>query len=62
MNNFFSNQVTAIILAPLRFSRPDGANDIGSVPAPPDFSRYGRFLEASFLEPLERFLEVAGGS
>ena len=36
--------------------------NIGSVPAPPDFSRYGRFLEASFLEPLERFLEVAGGS
>ena len=28
MNNFFSNQDTAIILAPLRFSRPDGANDI----------------------------------
>ena len=24
----FFNQVTAIILAPLRFSRPDGANDI----------------------------------
>ena len=28
MNNFFSNQDTAIILAPLRFSPPDGANDI----------------------------------
>ena len=27
MNNVF-NQDTAIILAPLRFSRPDGANDI----------------------------------
>ena len=32
MNNFFSNQVTAIILAPLRFSRPDGANDISLDP------------------------------
>ena len=28
MNNSYSNQVTAIMLAPLRFSRPDGANDI----------------------------------
>ena len=32
MNNFFSNQVTAIILAPLRFSRRDGANDISLDP------------------------------
>ena len=33
MNNFFfSNQVTSIILAPLRFSRPDGANDISLDP------------------------------
>ena len=32
MNNFFSNQVTEIILAPLRFSRPDGANDISLDP------------------------------
>ena len=32
MNNFFSNQVTAIMLAPLRFSRPDGANDISLDP------------------------------
>ena len=32
MNNFFSNQVTAIILAPLRLSRPDGANDISLDP------------------------------
>ena len=29
---FFSNQVTAIILAPLRFSHPDGANDISLDP------------------------------
>ena len=28
MNNIVSNQVTAILLAPLRFSRPDRANDI----------------------------------
>ena len=32
MNNFFSNQVTAIILAPLRLSRQDGANDISLDP------------------------------
>ena len=32
VNNFFSNQVTAIILAPLRFSRPDGANVISLDP------------------------------
>ena len=32
MNNFFSNQVTATILAPLRFSRRDGANDINLGP------------------------------
>ena len=32
MNNFVSNQVTAIILAPLRFSRPDGVNDINLDP------------------------------
>ena len=32
MNNFFSDQVTAIILAPLRFSLPDGANDISLNP------------------------------
>ena len=32
MNNFFSNQVTAIILAPLRFSRPDRANDVSFNP------------------------------
>ena len=32
MNNFFSYQVTAIILTPLRFSRPDGANDISLDP------------------------------
>ena len=32
MNNFFSNQVTAIILAPLRFSRRYGANDISLDP------------------------------
>ena len=32
MNNFFFNQVTAIILAPLRFSRRDGANDISLDP------------------------------
>ena len=32
MNNFFSNQVTAIILVPLRFSRPYGANDISLDP------------------------------
>ena len=33
MNSFFSNQDTAIILAPLRFSRPeDGANDISFDP------------------------------
>ena len=32
MNNFFSNQDTATILAPLRFSRPDGANDISLDP------------------------------
>ena len=32
MNNFFSNRVTAIILAPLRFSRPDEANDISLDP------------------------------
>ena len=32
MNNFFSNQVTAIILAPLRFYRRDGANDISLDP------------------------------
>ena len=32
MNNFFSNQVRAIILAPLRFSRRDKANDISLDP------------------------------
>ena len=32
MNNFFSNQVTTIILAPLPFSRPDRANDISLDP------------------------------
>ena len=32
VNNYFSNQDTAIILAPLRFSRPDGANDISLDP------------------------------
>ena len=32
MNNFVSNQVTAIILSPLRFYRPDGANDISLEP------------------------------
>ena len=32
MNSFVSNQVTAIILAPLRFSRSDGANDINLDP------------------------------
>ena len=32
MNNFSSNQDTAIILAPLRFSRPDGASDISFDP------------------------------
>ena len=35
MNNFFSNQVTAILLAPLRFSRRDGANDISLDPVRP---------------------------
>ena len=32
MDNFFSNQDTTIILAPLRFSRQDGANDISLDP------------------------------
>ena len=32
MNNFFSNQVRAIILAPLHFSRRDEANDISLDP------------------------------